>query len=99
MKGDWNNVKFLTLGANSLTARGVEALVKKDNLQSIKKLSLNDNYLDANAGTLLAAGMWKKIESINLNFNSLGCLGLKALASNTWRTLKELHLLKNNIAN
>lgn len=61
MKGDWNNVKFLTLGANSLTARGVQALVKKDNLQSLKHLSLNDNYLDANAGTVLAAGVWKKI--------------------------------------
>lgn len=61
MKGDWRNVKYLTLGTNGLTARGVQALVKKDTLQSLKQLSLNDNFLDANSGSVLVEGAWKKI--------------------------------------
>jgi Ran GTPase-activating protein (RanGAP) involved in mRNA processing and transport len=99
MMGNWINVKYLTLGSNGLTAKGIKTLLKKDNLQSLKHLYLNDNLLDANAGSVLADAIWAKIEIINLNFNSLGSLGLKTLQKNTWKTLKELYLLKNNITN
>ena len=61
MMGNWTNVKYLTLGSNGLTAKGIEALVKKDKLQSLKHLFLNDNLLDANAGCVLAAGTWTRI--------------------------------------
>jgi len=61
MTANWDNVKYLILGTNGLTARGLQALAKKDTLQSLKHLFLNDNLLDANAGSVLVTGNWKKI--------------------------------------
>ncbi len=36
MKGWWNNVRFLALGSNAITGRGIEALTEGTNLNMLK---------------------------------------------------------------